>query len=122
MVRAAILILALGAVGAGAARAQEAIATAQAAAPPAPAAGATPPPLPERPRYSDEGPLPVGPCGNEAKVVDGEIQKPDHNPHGEVFAGVGTHGYREGGAVVCLPLGDTASLTVAVDAARIGHR
>ena len=60
----------------------------------------------------------VGPCGAPAKP-DG---KPDRSPHGEVFAGVGTHGYREGGGIVCLPIGDKAAVTVAVDAGRINDR
>ena len=60
----------------------------------------------------------VGPCGAPPKP-DG---KPDRSPHGEVFAGVGTHGYREGGGVVCVPIGDKAAVTLAVDAGRIGDR
>jgi hypothetical protein len=60
----------------------------------------------------------VGPCGAPPKP-DGT---PDKSPHGEVYAGVGTHGYREGGGVVCLPIGDKAAVTVAVDAGRIGDR
>lgn len=47
---------------------------------------------------------------------------PDRSPHGEVFAGVGTHGYREGGGVVCVPLSDAVSATVAIDAGRYGDR
>jgi hypothetical protein len=38
-------------------------------------------------------------------------------PRGEVSAGVGTHGYRELGAVVTQPIGKCASLTVAVSRA-----
>ena len=39
----------------------------------------------------------------------------DGKPHGEVWAGVGNHGYREIGGVVTQPLGQCGSLTVAVD-------
>ncbi len=60
----------------------------------------------------------VGPCGAPPKA-DGT---PDRSPHGEVFAGVGTHGYREGGGIVCVPIGDKAAVTLAVDAGRIGDR
>lgn len=40
---------------------------------------------------------------------------PDRNPHGEVWAGVGTRGYREGGGVVTVPVGDCGHLSIAVD-------
>jgi hypothetical protein len=40
---------------------------------------------------------------------------PDRNPHGEVWAGIGTGGYREAGGVVTKPLGDCGSVTVAID-------
>jgi hypothetical protein len=59
---------------------------------------------------------PVGPCGGPAKTEDG---KTDKTPHGEVWAGVGTHGYREGGGVVCVPLSDRAAVTIAVDAGQM---
>ncbi|HET6970562.1 MAG TPA: hypothetical protein VFH92_05500 [Phenylobacterium sp.] len=39
----------------------------------------------------------------------------DGKPHGEVWAGVGTRGYREVGGVVTQPLGKCGSLTIAVD-------
>ena len=45
--------------------------------------------------------------------------KPDRAAHGEVFASVGSHGYREAGGAVCVPLGDHASATLAVDAGRV---
>jgi hypothetical protein len=65
---------------------------------------------------------PVGPCGGPALKQDG---KPDRSPHGEVWAGVGTHGYRDIGGAVCAPLGDNSALSIAVDAGQIngwGHR
>ncbi len=36
----------------------------------------------------------------------------DKRPHGEVWAGVGTGGYREVGGVVTQPLGDCATVTI----------
>lgn len=39
----------------------------------------------------------------------------DGKPHGEVWAGIGNHGYREVGGVVTQPIGKCGSLTVAVD-------
>ncbi|MEO8811635.1 MAG: hypothetical protein ABI376_01825 [Caulobacteraceae bacterium] len=110
------LIAVLVFVGAAPAWAGEAIATAVAA----PAGGAPPtaaaPPLriDSQPAFDDRGPI-VGPCGGVAKAGrDGEI-KPDRNPHGVVYGGVGTHGYNEVGGVVCQPIGDRSSLTIAVD-------
>lgn len=74
--------------------------------------------LPDRIDNGDDIVRSVGPCGAPPKA-DG---KPDRSPHGDVFAGVGTHGYREGGGVVCVPIGDKAAVTLAVDAGRIGDR
>jgi len=42
-------------------------------------------------------------------------QQGDGKPHGEVWAGVGTGGYRNVGGVVTQPLGDCAQVTVAID-------
>jgi hypothetical protein len=70
----------------------------------------------------DRGPVMVGPCGGVAKSVDGGPPKPDKSPHGEVWGGVGTHGYREAGGVVCVPLGDNSQVTVAVDSTHWGRR
>jgi hypothetical protein len=76
---------------------------------------------------------PPGPLGAERKLPGGddvvrtvnacgapstEDGKTDKSPHGEVFAGVGTHGYREAGGVVCVPVGDHTAVTIAVDAGR----
>lgn len=43
---------------------------------------------------------------------------PDRKPHGEIWGGIGTHGYREGGAAVTAPLGDCGSATIIVDETR----
>jgi hypothetical protein len=84
-------------------------------APAAPYAG----PLRLDDRLDDGGPgflRPTGPCGGPAKTADG---KTDKTPHGEVWAGVGTRGYREAGGAVCVPLSDKSALTIAVDAGQI---
>jgi hypothetical protein len=119
MSRALPLMIAILVAG-GAARAQEAIATAKGAPPPAPPAAA-PLTLGGHDDFDDEGPVPVGPCGAVGHVKDGVMQPPDKRPHGEVFGGVGTHGYREAGGVVCLPVGDHSAVTLAVDVGRIGR-
>ena len=98
--------------------AQEAIPT----APNAPGYGAPPEPESGPLRLSDridEGPdalRPMGPCGGPAIKENG---KPDRSPHGEVWAGVGSHGYRDIGGVVCAPLGDNAAMSIAVDAGQL---
>ncbi len=56
----------------------------------------------------------VNACGAPPK----EDGSKDKDPHGEVYAGIGNHGYREAGGVVCVPLGDHAAATIAVDAGR----
>jgi hypothetical protein len=128
MIRAFSIALAAGLI-AGGAQAQETISTAAnapSAGAPAPASPATGAPIAlsdNRPRFDDGGPLPVGPCGAVGQVdKDGVVQKPDRNPHGQVWAGVGTAGYREIGGAVCLPIGDHAAVNIAVDSARIGGR
>jgi hypothetical protein len=66
--------------------------------------------------HIDRGPdavRPAGPCGGPAKTEDG---KTDNSPHGEVWAGVGNHGYRDAGGTVCMPLGSGAAVSIAVDA------
>jgi hypothetical protein len=114
-----ILALALAttlAVGAASVQAQEAIATA-ADAPlggaPTPQ-GAAPVDRPNRLPGGQDVMRNVNSCGAPPKD-DGTK---DTSPHGEVFAGIGNHGYREAGGVVCVPLGDHVSATIAVDAGR----
>ena len=70
----------------------------------------------------DDGPgflRPRGPCGGPARTADG---KTDKTPHGEVWAGVGTRGYRELGGAVCMPVGDHTAVSIAIDAGRIDGR
>jgi hypothetical protein len=107
--------------------AQEAIPTAANAtgggAPPAPAAGAYPTMIADRDNeHDDRGPVPVGPCGSPYKSVNGGPLKQDKDPHGEVWAGVGTHGYRDVGGAVCVPVGKNAQVTIAVDSTQWGRR
>lgn len=106
------------ALAAGTARASEVIATAGGA--PAPATPlAAPILIPDHADFDNDIVRPVGPCGGSAKTDGG---KPDKKPHGAVFAGVGTGGYREGGGVMCVPLGDHAAATIAVDVGRTDGR
>lgn len=55
----------------------------------------------------------IGPCGAVQRASDpGPIDK---KAHGEVDVAVGTRGYRHVGGVVCEPIGDSGSVTVAID-------
>ena len=122
VIAAAPIAILLAATWAPAVSAQEAIATAQGS----PDGGA--PPMSESSR--EPGPLqlsdridrgadvlrPRGPCGGPARTEDGKLDK---TPHGEVWAGVGTRGYRDVGGVVCEPLGDNAAVSIAIDAGQI---
>jgi hypothetical protein len=110
---------------AGAAGAQEAIPTAANAADggaPAVATSGGPITISNRREHDDRGPVRIGPCGGVSESVDGAPPKLDKNPHGQVWAGVGTHGYRDAGGAVCIPLGENGRVTVAVDASRWGRR
>lgn len=118
MVRATAIAAILVLTGAGFAFGQEAVPTAGGAGQrgaPDPSAATSPSSIgpPAEIVAADPGPLmgPCGPTGPDKKNPD----KPDHRAHGEVFAGVGTGGYREGGGVVCQPIGDHTSVTVGVD-------
>ena len=46
----------------------------------------------------------------------------DRKPHGEVWGGIGTGGYREVGGIVTQPVGDCGQVTVAVDRVEGGRR
>jgi hypothetical protein len=105
------------------AQAQEAIPTAADGADggaPAAASGAPVMLSKARPDRDDRGPIAIGPCG-VAHDVDG-VPQPDKSPHGQVWAGVGTHGYREAGGAVCVPVGSNGQVSVAVDAMHWGRR
>ena len=121
MRRALLLLVTVGIVTSAPCWAQEAIATANNTVPPIPATTAAPLFLRDHQGFSDEGPPLVGPCGAVGEIRDGEPQKPDKDPHGYVSAGVGTHGYREVGGAVCVPVGDHTAVSIAFDAGRIGR-
>jgi len=122
MSRARFTIAAIVVLMASGAGAQEAIETgvhAPAAGPPMPVSE-QPLMLPEDSGPDPVGPVRLGPCGAVAPAVDGPAGQPDTKPHGEVWAGVGTQGYRNAGGVVCQPIGQDGALTIAVDAGRWG--
>ena len=121
MRRSLPLLAALGLIACGSSQAQEAIATAPSAPPPVSRASAAPLWVGRQQAFSDEGAPLVGPCGAVGDVVDGVPQKPDKKAHGMVSAGVGTHGYREVGGAVCVPIGDHGAVSLAFDVGRIGH-
>jgi hypothetical protein len=43
------------------------------------------------------------------------VRVEDRQPHGQVWAGIGTHGYRNVGGVVTQPVGDCGRVTIAID-------
>ncbi len=75
--------------------------------------------VPDRPPPDPVGPAFVGPCGAVTVSGDGSPPPPDTKPHGQVFAGVGTSGYREAGGYVCQPLKNGGAVSIAVDAGHI---
>lgn len=108
------------------ASAQEAIPTASASgagAPPVQTGGIDPTWITkDSDERDDRGPAPVGPCGAPYKQTqDGQL-KQDKDPHGQVWAGVGTHGYRNIGGAVCIPVGQNAQVSIAVDSTQWGRR
>lgn len=128
----------IGATVAGNALSQETIPTARGAGAPATApSDPTPLKLAGHPAYDDRGPPPPNPCAMLGLGPDDDADPPpaapattadgtasggvDHRVHGEVFAGVGTGGYREAGVTACAPLGDHAAVALSVEAARNGH-
>jgi len=123
MKRAAPMIFVAALAIAAGARGQEAIPTAANA----PSAGAPVPSmgppisLSNKDDRDDGGPARMGPCGPLAPTPDGGPAKGDHQPHGAVWGGVGAHGYREAGGVVCQPLGKDGSVTIAIDSTQWGH-
>lgn len=113
MRRVLALALALSLSAGAAAMAQEAIPTAGGAqSNVSPKPPATDNDLRPHDEFAD-GPLgpKMGPCG-PVETPDG---KADYSPHGEVHAGVGTHGYRNIGGAICKPLGDNGAIAIAID-------
>jgi hypothetical protein len=112
------ILAVVNALAAGAAAsAQEVVRTGPDGAPPAPAAD--PRQLPQAIDDRARGPLAGWSPEAAPAVAMGEPARcappPDRKPHGEVWAGIGTGGYREAGGVVTKPLGDCGSVTVAID-------
>ena len=119
----ALCALALAAAG-PAARAEPPIATGDGGAPPV--AQVPPRPL----GYDDRSPEAIGAWargvmadaaspgaaqpGQPAGARTCVPASPDGKPHGEVWAGAGTHGYREAGGVVTEPLGQCGQLTIGI--------
>jgi hypothetical protein len=113
MLRALSLGACLSLLVGAAALAQEAIPTAGGVNPnSAPKSTVAPRELgdPEQFSSDDYGPR-MGPCG-PLQTADG---KPDKSAHGEIHAGVGTHGYRNIGGAVCKPIGENGAVAIAVD-------
>lgn len=105
-------------VGTGAARAQEAIATAPSGL--APQSSVVAAPLSIIPPLDDGVAAPIfGPCGGVIGSTDGRPVKPDNSPHGQVWAGVGSQSSYDVGGVVCTPIKDKGSVTIAVDRAQV---
>jgi hypothetical protein len=111
------LLAAAAVLAAASASAQEVVRTGPDGAPPAPMVE------PEQPQQLIDrwAHLPLaGPSAEAAPAVGiGEAPRcappPDRQPHGEVWAGIGTGGYRQLGGVVTQPLGDCGSLTLGID-------
>ncbi|HEY5288499.1 MAG TPA: hypothetical protein VIJ59_00570 [Caulobacteraceae bacterium] len=76
----------------------------------------------KRSERDDRGPVPIGPCGVPYKMSNDGPPRQDKTPHGEAWAGVGTHGYRDVGGAVCIPVGKAAEVIIAVDSSRWGRR
>ena len=64
---------------------------------------------------------PTDEAAGDKQARKGCPQTGDGKPHGEVWAGVGTGGYRNVGGVVTQPLGDCAQVTVAIDHTEGGY-
>jgi hypothetical protein len=80
----------------------------------APTTTATPPPLEDPTPLADNDEIVrFGPCGAVQRASDkGPIDK---QAHGQIDVGIGTGGYRHIGGVVCKPIGENGSVTIAVD-------
>lgn len=63
-------------------------------------------------------------AGKSRDSKAGCVRNPDRAPHGEVWAGAGSNGYRDIGGVVTQPVGDCATVTVGYEQGQdsLGHR
>lgn len=57
----------------------------------------------------------AGPAAAESRPGCAAAEAAERQPHGEVWGGVGTHGYRDAGGAVTLPTGKCSSVSIAVD-------
>ncbi len=115
MSRALCLFAAISAIAAASgAWAEEAIPTANDVPGGAPTEAKAPPSLGDRTSIASEDDIiRIGPCGAVQRASDpGPIDK---KAHGKVDVAVGTRGYRHVGGVVCKPIGENGSVTVAID-------
>ncbi|HVI32032.1 hypothetical protein [Phenylobacterium sp.] len=106
-----------------AAWAQEPMTTAGASASP-PAAESAPAPIADATAAEDRRAREIGdwargvlegrPSEETADAASARCPPSDGKPHGQVWAGIGTRGYRTVGGVVTQPLGDCGSVTVGV--------
>jgi hypothetical protein len=116
------VLLALAVVAAGAAaRADEPIRT---GAPGPPPAAEPPAPLAQKDSPEAIGAWARGVLAGAPAAAETAAERParacppsDGKPHGEVWAGVGTGGYRELGGVVTQPVGDCGQVTIGVSRA-----
>ena len=88
-------------------------------APPQPQTSA--PPLPDHGDGAAPPRVGMGPCGPERVKSDGKL---DTAPHGEIEAGVGTHGYRHLAGTICQPVGQNSAVQVSasMSQAQYGRR
>jgi hypothetical protein len=110
-------LVAVGVIAGQAAWAQEAIPTAAGpGAPPVGPASASPTMISDRASmHDDRGPVPIGPCGKPYQDDGQGGLKQDKKPTGEVWGAVGTHGYHDVGAAVCIPAGKNTAVSIAID-------
>lgn len=107
----------------GQAAAAEVVTTAgaaRAAGPPV-AGPAVVPPLGAPQPAIDEAAGPTPPPG-QSRCSAAAPADLDRRPHGEVWAGVGTHGYRDVGTAMTAPVGKCGSVSIAIDRAEGSDR
>jgi hypothetical protein len=105
--------------------AQEVITTDRAASAPRPSTDPAPPigVSRERPDEIDtSNPCGPGPTPRKVQYDANGVPIPDRSIHGEVEAGIGTHGYREVGGSVCVPVSDKGFVAMSVDQTQFDGR
>jgi hypothetical protein len=114
-----VLIAAALCLVAGAAWADGPVTTTSDAARAPPQPQAAPPPLAGVTDNASPQPMAMGPCGPERVKPDGKL---DTAPHGEIEAGVGTHGYRHVAGAICQPIGQNGAIAVSAGQSQWGRR